>query len=56
MKVMKQGNEHLVDIKDKEAASSVLVNNQPNTMVFNESSKGNTDFRADANRGIYMTV
>jgi hypothetical protein len=56
MKVMKQGNEHLVDIKDKEAASSVLVNNQPNTMVFNESSKGNTDFRADANRGIYMTA
>jgi len=56
MNVMKQGNEHLVDIKDKEAASNVLVNNQPNTMVFNESSKGNTDFRADASRGIYMTV
>jgi len=53
---VKQGNDHLEDIKDKEAASSVLVNNQPNTMVFNESSKGNTDFRADASRGIYMTV
>jgi hypothetical protein len=53
---VKQGNDHLEDIKDKEAASSVLVNNQPSTMVFNESSKGNTDFRAAANRGIYMNA